>query len=142
MGSREARHDPGHLVRLRLEAVPGAELERRLRAPLYSAALVSLPPSLSEAALGTEARLAAIGLHRSPWLNLVLPALGRRSGRGTPPEAMAVTTALREAYLVIELGAADECHILPAGVAESALLPWLTPTPARRFKRAGHETGP
>jgi hypothetical protein len=129
-------------IRLRLEAVSGAELERRLRAPLYSAALVSLPPWLSAVPLGMEARLAAIGLHRSPWLDLVLPALGRRSGRGTQPEAAALRTALREAYLVIELGAADECHMLPAGVAESALLPWLTPTPAGRFRRAGRETGP
>jgi hypothetical protein len=129
-------------LRLQIVPVSGAELERRLRAPLFTLALVSLPRTHSESVLATEALLAATGLHRSPWLDLLIPAMSRGSGRGSVPQVAAVKQELEDEDLLLEIGAADECHLLPSGADSRALLPWLTSTPVGRFKPATRELQP
>jgi hypothetical protein len=129
-------------IRLQLQGVGGAELERRLRAPLYSAALISLSTSTPDEVLAMEARLSAVGLARSPWIERLAPALSRSPVRGNVPEVEAIELALDEKFLFRELGTATECRLLPARSRKRDLLPWLTSTPAQAFETSAREPRP
>ena len=129
-------------LRLQIVPVSGAQLERRLRAPLFTVALVPLPRTHANQVFATEALLAAIGLHRSPWLDLLIPAMSRRGGGGPVPEVTAVMKALHEEHLILEMGSAPECHTLPAAADGKLLLPWLTATPMGRFKPSAGDRQP
>ncbi|MCZ6746088.1 MAG: ABC transporter substrate-binding protein [Acidobacteria bacterium] len=121
-------------IRLRLEVVAAAELERRLRAGLYTAALVRMPAAVGTA-LDMEARLVATGLwgfdvqaRLAPFLRL--PPRRQKGQRYLdliqPPGAAAMQLPVQPLRV---------CLRLPAGAPAEKILPWLTPVPVGAFRK-------
>lgn len=121
-------------IRLRLEVVAPAVLERRLRAGLYSVALVAMPTTVG-AALDMEARLAATGLLAGALQERLAPLLRLSVRRQRGQDYLDLLQPAGATAMHLPVQPVGLCRMLPAGISPARILPWLAPLPVGAFRK-------